>query len=151
MINPLFNTQELPAFDNIQPDHVVPAIDETLAKQRAALEALLSQANFNWKGLIEPLEALEETLSRTWSPVGHLNMVMNSDELREAHDACLPKLSDFHTEIGQNQQLYAAIQSIRDSAEFDSLDSAQQKLITDTLRDFQLSGVAWADDNKARD
>ncbi|MDD9893350.1 MAG: M3 family metallopeptidase, partial [Gammaproteobacteria bacterium] len=150
MINPLFNTQELPAFDNIQPDHVVPAIDETLAKQRAALEALLSQANFNWKGLIEPLEALEETLSRTWSPVGHLNMVMNSDELREAHDACLPKLSDFHTEIGQNQQLYAAIQSIRDSAEFDSLDSAQQKLITDTLRDFQLSGVALADDNKAR-
>lgn len=150
MTNPLLSTQALPAFDQIQPQHIIPAVDEALSAQRAALNKLLELPTHNWDNLIEPLEALEENLSRLWSPVGHLNMVMNSEELREAHDACLPKLSEFHTEVGQNQKLYAAIQSIRDSAEFDSLDKAQQKLINDSLRDFTLSGVALADDKKAR-
>lgn len=150
MNNPLLSTDALPQFNLIAPAHVIPAVDQTLSEQRAALTKLLEQPSFNWENLIAPLEALEENLSRVWSPVGHLNMVMNSDELREAHDACLPKLSDFHTEIGQNQALYAAIQSIKDSAEFADLDRAQQKLINDTLRDFKLSGVALADDKKAR-
>jgi oligopeptidase A len=150
MTNPLLRTETLPAFDLIQAKDIIPAVEETLEAQRAALAKLLEKTDYSWDSLIEPLERLEENLSRVWSPVGHLNMVMNSDELREAHDACLPKLSDFHTEVAQNQQLYAAIQSIRDSAEFESLDSTQQKLIDDSLRDFKLSGVTLADEQKAR-
>lgn len=150
MTNPLLNTHALPRFDQIAPEHIQVAVEKTLAEQRAAIEQLLQQSTFTWDNLIAPLEAMEENLSRLWSPVGHLNMVMNNDALREAHDACLPVLSDFHTEIGQNQTLYQAIQSIRDSSDFDNLSSAQQKLIDDTLRDFKLSGVALDDDKKAR-
>lgn len=150
MTNPLLNSQQLPAFDQIQAEYIIPAVDQTLSEQRLALAELLEQQTYSWQSLIEPLELLEENLSRLWSPVGHLNMVMNSDELREAHDACLPKLSNFHTEVAQNQKLYAAIKSIRNSDDFNRLDSAQQKLINDSLRDFKLSGVALSDDKKAR-
>lgn len=150
MTNPLFETAALPRFSSIKPDHVVPAVEQLLGEQKEALASLLQQDRFSWDNLIAPLEALEENLSRLWSPVGHLNMVMNSDELREAHDACLPMLSDFHTEIGQNETLFQAIQSIRYSAEYEQLNGAQQKLINDTLRDFKLSGVALSDDKKAR-
>lgn len=150
MTNPLLQTHALPCFDQITPEHIQPAVEKTLAEQRAAIEQLLQQNVFTWDNLIAPLEAMEENLSRLWSPVGHLNMVMNNDALRETHDACLPILSDFHTEIGQNQKLYQAIQSIRDDASFAQLSSAQQKLIDDSLRDFKLSGVALPTEQKER-
>lgn len=150
MTNPLLNTQTLPNFAAIKPEHVGPAIDQLLAEQRAALVTLLEQDHFTWDNLIAPLERMEENLTRCWSPVGHLNMVMNNAELREAHDDCLPKLADFHTEMGQNEKLYQAIQSIKDDAGFSQLSSAQQKLINDSLRDFKLSGVALPAEQKQR-
>jgi len=150
MTNPLLKTDTLPHFSAIRPEHVQPAIEATLAEQRKAVAKLLEQESFSWQNLIAPLEALEENLSRIWSPVGHLNMVMNNEALRQAHDACLPLLSDFHTEMGQNEKLFQAVQSIKDSAEFATLSSAQQKLINDSLRDFTLSGVALKDEQKAR-
>lgn len=150
MTNPLLNTQMLPNFAAIKPEHVGPAIEQLLAEQRTALASLLEQTHFTWDNLIAPLESMEEDLTRCWSPVGHLNMVMNNAELRQAHDDCLPKLSDFHTEIGQNEKLYQAIQSIKDDASFEQLSSAQQKLIDDSLRDFKLSGVALPTEQKQR-
>jgi oligopeptidase A len=65
--------------------------------------------------LIEPLENAEDKLNKAWSPVSHMNAVVNTDELRLAYNACLPKLSDYSTEMGQNEQLFNAYKVIADS------------------------------------
>ena len=83
-----------------------------------------------------------EKLSRAWSPVSHLNAVMNSQELREAYESCLPLLSQYFTELGQNQALFEAYQQLANSAEFATLDKAQQTIVEHALRDFRLSGIA---------
>ncbi|VAW94310.1 Oligopeptidase A [hydrothermal vent metagenome] len=155
MTNPLLTMlqteqAQLPPFTHIKPMHVEPAIDQILKDNRQQLNALLEQSVFNWENLVQPLEEMSDRLQRAWSPVSHMNSVMNSDELREAYNQCLPKLSEYSTELGQNEKLYQAYQSIADAASFSNLDIAQQKIITNALRDFHLSGVDLEKNKKQR-
>ncbi len=151
MDNPLLNTEGLPRFTAIRPEHVIPAIDFLIADNRAQIEKLLSGAGpYTWDSLIAPIEVLEERLCRAWSPVSHLNAVMNSEALRAAYHACLPKLSDYAAEMGQNKRLYEAYQQIAQGPEYVKLDDAQKKVIENALRDFHLSGVALPPDKQAR-
>jgi oligopeptidase A len=151
MTNPLLTLRGLPPFTAIQPQHVEPAIDAVLGDNRAAIARLLGGGRaYTWSDLVEPLEELADRLRRVWSPVGHMNSVVNSPELRAAYNACLSKLSDYATELGQNEDLYQAYQAIADGDEWSRLDAAQKKIIDNALRDFRLSGVALPVDKKAR-
>uniref|UniRef100_UPI00261B8548 M3 family metallopeptidase n=1 Tax=uncultured Alcanivorax sp. TaxID=191215 RepID=UPI00261B8548 len=76
--------------------------------------------------------------------------VAQNEALRNAYNSCLPLLSEYGTEVGQNAQLCAAYQALRDSDEWNSLSEAQQKDIDNTLRDFRLSGVDLPDAKKAQ-
>lgn len=152
--NPLLvqlDQKGLPVFSQIQAEHASPALDHILAENRAAVANLLEHPGpWTWDSLVLPLEELDDRLHRAWAPASHLNHVLNSDAWREAYTACLPKLSDYSTELGQNEGLYRAWQSLADSEHFLGLDASQQKLVRDTLRDFRLSGVALAAEAKAR-
>mgnify|MGYP001229712404 CR=1 FL=1 len=113
MTNPLLTAVDLPSYAALQPEHVEPAIDALLAANRAAIEQLLAtDIEPTWANLIEPLEELSDRLNRAWSPVNHLHAVQDSAALRAAYNACLPKLSVYHTELGQHPGLYAAYQRI---------------------------------------
>ena len=150
-MNPLLNQTDLPHFSQIKPEHIEPAIDELLANARKVVANCLNQNEiYTWENLIEPIETAEDRLNKTWSPVSHLNSVMNNDELREAYNACLPKLSDYATEMGQNEKLFHAYESIVSRETFSSLSKAQQKVLTNASRDFKLSGVALPENKKQR-
>lgn len=147
MDNPLLRDNRLPAFDEIRPEHVEAAVDTLLQENRQTIEKLLAKpAARDWSTLIEPLEAMDERLSRAWSPVAHLNAVRNNPELREAYNACLGKLTDYHSEMGQNAALYEAYEAVAKQ----ELDDAQRKLLEHALRDFRLAGVALGKDDQAR-
>lgn len=153
--NPLIDLAErrtLPDFAAIQPSHAEPAIDQLLAEARETIEASVAAAGEQprWDNLVAPIEATQDRLSRAFSPVSHLHSVMDSAEWREAFQACIPKLTAFSSEVGQNSALYQAVHHLRDSDAFNTLDTAQQKVITDMLRDFQLAGVALNDADKTR-
>ncbi|USE36658.1 oligopeptidase A [Endozoicomonas sp. SCSIO W0465] len=151
MNNPLLEPSELPPFSKIRPEHIKPAIESIIADNEKAVATLLSSGKgSDWTSLQEPLDQLDDRLGQAWSPVGHMNAVVNSEALREAYNGCLPLLSEYATRLGQNRQLFVAYQSLADSEAFNQLDSAQQKVINDNLRDFRLAGVALEDDKKAR-
>ncbi|MEY2679893.1 MAG: hypothetical protein RL661_124, partial [Pseudomonadota bacterium] len=142
MINPLLENTTLPAFSNIKPEHVLPAMTQLIADSRSTINALLANGGpYTWASLVEPLEDIDDRINRAWSPVGHMNAVVNSDELREAYNACLPLLSEYATEVGQNDVLFQAYKSIAEGPEFEKLDTAQRRIIENALRDFRLSGV----------
>jgi oligopeptidase A len=151
MPNPLLEMRGLPPFPALLPEHVEPAIDAVLAENRARVDEILAGGGpYTWDNLVVPLEALEDRLNRVWSPVGHLNSVANSEPLRAAYNACLPKLSGYQTELGQNEALWRAFQSIADGPEYNRLAPGQQRLLDNTLRDFRLSGVTLPPEQKAR-
>ncbi len=142
MNNPLLNKTGLPAFESIQASHIEPAMDELLSENRKAIKSLLTATkDYNWDNLLQKLEDMDDLLGRAWSPASHLHSVADNDQLREAYNACLPKLSDYSTEMGQNEDLFHAYETIANSKEFDSLSAAQQKVIKNALRDFRLSGI----------
>jgi oligopeptidase A len=139
--NPLIDYAGLPPFDAIKPEHVRPAVEQLIADGRARIEQVLEQTHFSWDNLVAVLDQEDERLGKAFGPIGHLNGVSQSDALREAYNGCLPLLSEYGTEVGQNARLFAAYQSLRDSDEWGSLSAAQQKDLDNTLRDFRLSGV----------
>ncbi|WP_421204537.1 oligopeptidase A [Aeromonas enteropelogenes] len=142
MTNPLLTMDSLPPFSQIQPEQVQPAVTQAIAdcKQKIA-DVLAKQEPRTWDSLIAPLEEVNDRLARIWSPVSHLNSVLNSEALRAAHDACLPLLSEFQTYVGQHEGLYQAYLALSESDDFPRLDDAQRKEIQNTLRDFRLSGI----------
>ncbi|MGS0468705.1 oligopeptidase A [Cobetia marina] len=151
-INPLLERNTLPPFDTLKAEHVEDAISELLEHNQQEIERLIeaTRDDTRWDNFAAPLEALGDRLSQAWSPVSHLNSTMNSPKLREAYQACLAKLSAYSTWVGQNSDLAAAYQRLADSDEFASLDEAQQKAITNSLRDFRLAGVDLPQDKKQR-
>ncbi|MBU0656082.1 MAG: M3 family metallopeptidase [Gammaproteobacteria bacterium] len=147
--NPLLNISKLPLFSQIRPEHITPALDVVLQENRDWLAQRLSEdGGFSWDNLIAPLNEAGNKLERAWSPVSHMNAVVNTDALRQEYNASLPRLSDYHTELGQNAQLYEAIRFIREQD--GSLDAAQQKSLDDSLLGFKLSGVALPPEQKER-
>jgi oligopeptidase A len=145
MNNPLLEITPLPQFSKIKPEHVELAIEQLLNNARNTIEQQLATTNlYSWENLIEPIDSAEDRLNKAWSPVSHMNAVVNSDSLRDAYNACLSKLSAYATEVGQNRALYSAYQAIHDSVDFPNLAPAQQKIISNALRDFHLSGVDLA-------
>lgn len=148
--NPLLEQSQLPDFEQIKPEHIQPAVKECIEHARRTIDDVLARGDFSWNGLIEPLTDADEKLELVWAPVSHLNSVVSTPELREAHDSCLPLLSDYATYVGQHKGLFDAYETLRNSDEFAELTEAQQKLINDTLRDFRLSGVDLPADKKKR-
>ncbi|OZB04149.1 MAG: oligopeptidase A, partial [Idiomarina sp. 34-48-12] len=148
--NPLLSDYHLPPFDAIQPEHIVPAIEQRIGDCKATIAEVIEKGDFTWDGLVEPLEQVDDLLERSWSPVSHLNAVVSSKELREAHDRCLPLLSEYGTFVGQHEGLYLAFKWLKESKEFNQLTEAQRKVVSDTLRDFELSGIALPAEQKKR-
>jgi len=143
MNNPLLDISQLPRFSEINIDTIESNLDSVLKENRQNLKQLLNnQTEYNWNSIIQPLEEMDNKLTRVWSPVRHMNSVVNSETLRVAHDACVPKLSVYSTEISQNEDLYHAYLKIKQSEEFNLLNQAQKKSIDDALLNFTLGGVA---------
>ncbi|WP_295884330.1 M3 family metallopeptidase [uncultured Thiohalocapsa sp.] len=148
MTNPLLEDRILPDFERIRPEHIEPAVDQLLADGRALVAELGAQADSaTWERFVERIELEDDRLSRAWSPVSHLNSVMSSDALRAAYTACLPKLSDYASEVGQNTALYRGYQKV---AEQPGLNDAQRRMLANTLRDLHLAGVDLPEAKKAR-
>jgi oligopeptidase A len=140
---------DLPKFSSIRPDQVEATIRSLLDENRQALTRLLESGANTWDSLVVPLEEMQHRLARTWSPVGHMNGVVNSDDLRAAYNACLPLLTSWQTDLAQNEQLYRAYETILKN-EGNRLSAAQRKLLENALRDFRLAGVALPAEKKAR-
>ncbi|MFQ5754762.1 MAG: oligopeptidase A [Acidiferrobacterales bacterium] len=142
LTNPLLDLSSLPRFSAIRPEHVEPALDELLARNRAEREQLLARHDSHtWESFVQPLEDIGERLNRLWSPVAHLNAVRNSQPLREAYNEGLPRISEYLTEAAQDERSYRIYKQIAASPEFAQLQPAQKKIIENALRDFRLSGA----------
>src|SRR5215510_5713441 len=127
-MNPLLDFSGLPRFAELKPEHVAPAMDELLAQGRAAV-ARAAAAAPTWEAFVAPLEDANERIGRAWGQVGHLHAVLDSPALREAYNANLPKLTQYWTELGQNEALFTKYKELEKSKEFSSLNGARRKIV----------------------
>jgi len=141
-INIPYAHELLPNFKKFEPEYAKSEFDKILTANRLELEKLLKSNTTSWDSLLKPLQEMENKLENVFSPIRHLNSVMNNDKLRKIYNDCLIKLTEYTTELGQNTRLFKAINQVKKSRQFSKLSLAQQKAIDNALRDFKLSGVA---------
>ncbi len=149
--NPLLEQFDLPPFSAIRPEHIVPAVKAAIDKCRATINEVVAKSGpYTYETLCQPIAESEDKFSRIWSPVGHLNSVKNSPELRAAYEQCLPILSEFATWAGQNEGLYQAYRDLKEGSHFSGLTLEQQKAVDNALRDFELSGIGLSAEKQQR-
>src|SRR5690349_20879334 len=148
-VNPLLDFSGLPRFAELRPEHVAPAMDQLLAEGRAVIAAV-AHAGPGWDDFVAPLEDANERIGRAWAQVAHLHGVLDSPALRDAYNANLPKRTQYSTELGQNETLFAKYKELEKSKEFAALSGARKKIIENAIRDFRLSGAELAARPKKR-
>jgi oligopeptidase A len=149
-MNPLLQGQGLPPFGEIQPEQVVPATTEILAKVNAELTEIEANIVPTWEGLVEPVDRLSERLFWSWGIVGHLMGVKNSPELRAAYEEMQPLVVQFSMRLGQSTALYQGYKAIKTSAAWATYKPAQKRIIEAAIREMELSGVGLTGAPKQR-
>ncbi len=136
----------LPNFDAVKPEEITKKVDQYIQAIEQAVDATIKISQPTWNSF-NVLDQANANFSKYWSPVSHLNSVMNTSVLREAYDAQLPKISQLYTAMSQNEQLCAAYQKLKNSSE--TFNTEQVAVIEHVLRDFRLAGVDLSEDKKA--
>ena len=151
MTNPILYRQSLPLFNQIKPEHVSPAIESILKEANSLINSLKEMSgSISWENFVEPIEMISEKISRAWGQIEHLNAVVNSDDLRKVYNDNLTKLTEFYTNLSQDETLYKKYQSLKAGEIFKSLTSSQKRIIDNVLREFKLGGAELNDLEKAR-
>ena len=151
MTNPILFRDSLPLFDQIKPSHISPAIEGILKEANSLIHSLkVMGGSISWENFVEPIEMVSEKISRAWGQIEHLNAVVNSDDLRKAYNDNLIKLTEFYTNLSQDEALYKKYQSLKDGEIFKSLTPSQKRIIDNVLREFKLGGAELNELEKAR-
>jgi len=151
MTNPILFRDSLPLFDQIKPSHILPAIESILKEANSLIHSLKAMGGpISWENFVEPIEMVSEKISRAWGQIEHLNAVVNSDDLRKAYNDNLIKLTEFYTNLSQDEALYKKYQSLKDGEIFESLTPSQKRIIDNVLREFKLGGAELNELEKAR-
>ena len=153
--NPLLDLSALPKFAAVTPAHIKPAIDALIAEARQVVGTLVVDNGVPiWETVVTPLDNANERLSRAWGIVGHLNAVLNSPELREAYNGMLPAVTQYWTELSQNESLYSKYKALKANLSASpndaKLSGAQTAALDNELRDFRLGGAELSTEQKAR-
>ena len=147
MSNPLLESSSLPLFDRIQPADVTPAIDTLLARASEALESVVApDFPAQWEAISAVLDVATEKLGTAWSAVNHLNSVADTPELRAAYNEALPKVTEFWTNLGADERLYAKYKAI----DANNLNKEQRAAWDHAMRGFVLSGAELQGADKER-
>ena len=120
---------------------------QLLAEQRRALASAekVVAPDLDW---LRDLERINIEFDRVWGPVYHLNSVLSSPPLRDAFNQCLPLVTEFYTELGQNETLYNHFSTLQSSV--GAGRPVERQLIAHALRDFRLGGVTLKGEARER-
>ena len=138
-MNPLLDFTSLPRFSDVLPEHVNPAIEQLIDEARTAVTRATQAEAVTWATVVEPLQDATERLGRAWGAVAHLNAVISSPALRDAHNTAQPKVTQFYTEVGLNRGLFERCKALAENPA--GLTDEQRALVNHEVRDFRLSGV----------
>jgi oligopeptidase A len=149
--NPLLDFSGLPRFNDIQPEHVAPAIRSLLTEYGALIERLTADpAPPTWECFVAPMTEAGERLGRAWGIVGHLHGVLDIAPCREAYNLMLPVVAGFFAELGQNIAIFHQYKALAASPEYATLNTVRRRIIDREIRDSRLSGAELPEEIKPR-
>ena len=139
-------------WSRLQPDTIVSSIEEALRRAQARIDAVaaIDPTAATYESAFLGLETATEELNRAWGIVSHLSAVNDSPALREAHNAMLPKVSEFLARIPLNAALWAVLKAAADKPATVALTGVRRRHVDETVAEFRQHGADLPPDKKAR-
>ena len=148
--NPLLLKSSLPDFASMRAEHIVPAVRQLLAEATAKLDVIENEIRPTWAGTLARLEEIDHPFDYGWKPVGHLFGVMNSADLRTAHDTVLPEVVQFSLRVNQSQTIYQALKQLQESSEWTLLTETRQRIVNERIKGAELAGIGLCETQRTR-
>ena len=127
------NTELTPNFD---PKNIVNSIRKAI--DIGTTQSTLASQGVDWESVVGVLDEAEHLIGKEMSVNSHLNSVMFTDEFNKQYEKTLPLISNFYSDLGANKDLYKAFKRVNET----TLNLQQKHIVNDSLRSFELSGVA---------
>ena len=146
MINPLLQTWQtphrFPPFQQIKPEHYVPAFEEGFKEQQSEVTAIVENpAQANFENCIEALERSGALLKKVAPVLGILTNAHTNDELKQIQSTLSPLVAAHNSAIYANQALYTKVKSIMDNPPH-NLSKEQQQLLSQFYKRMLRSGAS---------
>ncbi len=130
-------------------DSGVELVENSIKYNREEIEKLLLIGDKSYQNFIKPLQDLERDLNELFTPIYHLHSVNNSDESQKVYTALLPTLSQYSSDISQDERIFQSVKEIKER-EGKNLNIEQNRVLDNYILDFQLSGAELEQDKKDR-
>ena len=151
MLHPFLQNDFHIKWATLTPEHIETDIGKALDQARSAVDAVAAQQPpLTYTNTIAALDEGLETLNRAWCLVSHLDSVNNSPELRAAHNAMLPKVSEFFASIPLNEALWETLRAYSVETGDEDLSPTKRRYIEETLADFREAGADLPPEQKKR-
>ena len=121
---------------NFKPKNIVKSISKAINLGQA--QSSLASQGKDWESVIDVLDQAEHNIGKEMSVNSHLNSVMFSDDFNKQYEKTLPLISNYYSDLGANKELYKAFSRVKET----KLSKQQKHIVKESLRSFELSGVA---------
>ena len=152
MMNPFLDDSFHIPWSALKPEHVIPDMTLALEQAKQKLEVVRSipaeEATLKNVAL-EICDALDSIGCR-WNVVSHLDQVRNSDELREAYNEMLPKVTEFETKVCLDQRLWSNLKAVCESEEGKALEGQDKRMLEELVADFREAGADLPEEKRKR-
>lgn len=149
--NPLLTDEFLIPFAEIEPAHIVPAVQQAirLAEEQVAYLIRLPEP-LTYDALLGGFDLMEARLDRIITVCSHLNSVVSTPEIRTAFKQVLPLYSAFSNGLRANQELWARLKEYGESAEAAALPPVRRRRLNNLLREFRRRGADLPEAERTR-
>ncbi|MCK8481618.1 M3 family metallopeptidase [Psychroserpens algicola] len=143
--------QGVPAFDKMSVDNIKEAMETGMALSLKDIDAIVNNSEApTFENTIVALEASGEKLNDVYTYYGILSSNMSSPEFRDIQTELAPKLSDYNSEISQNEKLFQRIKAVYDASQKNPLPADQQRVVDLTYKRFEMNGANLDAEKKKR-
>ncbi|MGB6327288.1 MAG: M3 family metallopeptidase [Halarcobacter sp.] len=122
-------------------------LESLLTSSKEKIEELLKIEDKTYENFVKPYEEVGESISDFVTPIFHIDSVKNSEITQKVYEECLPLISNYETEVSQNDNIYRSLKDIQDKSRI-SLNDIQKKVLENEIRDFKLSGCHLNNEKK---
>lgn len=129
---------------NFEPKDIVQGIAESI--NAGQTKSNLASQGSDWESVVDVLDEAEHDIGKEMSVNSHLNSVMFNDDFNKQYEKTLPLISNYYSDLGANKELYQAFIRVKDT----KLNEQQKHIVKESLRSFELSGVALDEAKSSR-
>ena len=141
----------VPAFDKMELSQLKPAIQKAMENHLEEIDRIANlESEPTFENTIVAMEKAGKDLDRVFTYYGIYSSNISSEEFREIQQELAPEISNYRSQISQNEKLFQRIKSVYDKSQEEKLSPQQQRVIELVYKNFEMDGANLNEEDKKR-